>query len=94
MRYLPFFLFFSSHIFAQQSAVFKVYLPTQGILLDKGWKWQGGDNPNFAKVDFDDSKWESIDPTKDIFDLPQIPKTGQIGCSGLGLVLIVLLRGD
>ncbi len=41
-------------------------LPQQGILLDKGWKWHAGDNPDFAKADFDDSAWESIDPTKDI----------------------------
>ena len=38
-------------------------LPKKGILLDKGWKWHAGDNPDFAKKDFDDSKWESIDPT-------------------------------
>ena len=53
-------------------------LPPQGILLDKGWKWHAGDNPDWAKADFDDSKWESIDPTKDIFDLPKIPKNGEI----------------
>ena len=47
-------------------------LPPQGILLDKGWKWHAGDNPDFAKTDFDDSKWGSIDPTKDIMDLPQV----------------------
>ena len=48
--------------------VFKLdSLPKQGVLLDKGWKWHAGDNP-----DFDDSAWESIDPTKDIHDLPQI----------------------
>ncbi len=40
-------------------------LPEQGILLDKGWKYQAGDNPDWAKADFDDSKWESIDPTKE-----------------------------
>jgi len=47
-------------------------LPKQGILIDKGWKWHAGDNPDFEKVDFDDSKWESIDPTKDILDIPQL----------------------
>ncbi|MCU0339045.1 MAG: hypothetical protein MUE30_04115 [Spirosomaceae bacterium] len=53
-------------VFAQKTAVFKIdSLPTQGILLDKGWKWHGGDNPEFAKPDFDDSAWEGIDPTKD-----------------------------
>ncbi len=51
-------------------------LPPQGILLDKGWKWHAGDNPEWAKPDFDDSAWESIDPTKDIMDLPQVRKAG------------------
>jgi len=37
-----------------QSEVFRIdSIPTQGILLDKGWKWHAGDNPDFAKLDFD-----------------------------------------
>ena len=56
--------------YAQKSKPFQIdSLPKQGILLDKGWKWHAGDNPDFAKVDFDDSKWVDIDPTKDIMDL-------------------------
>ena len=51
-------------------------IPVKGILLDKGWKWHAGDNFDFAKPDFDDSQWESIDPTKYINDLPQIQKAG------------------
>ena len=51
-------------------------LPPQGVLLDKGWKFHAGDNPDWAKPDFDDSKWESIDPSKDIMDLPQVRKAG------------------
>ncbi len=47
-------------------------LPKEGILLDKGWKWHNGDNPDFAKTDFDDSAWESIDPTKSIKELKEI----------------------
>lgn len=55
-------------------------LPPQGILLDKGWKWHAGDHPDWAKPNFDDSAWESIDPTKDIMDLPQLDKqNGSIG---------------
>jgi signal transduction histidine kinase len=67
------FFFLSLNAFAQQSDVFRIdSLPAQGILLDKGWKFHAGDNPDFAKPDFDDSAWEPIDPTKDIMDLPQI----------------------
>lgn len=60
-----------------QNEVFRIdSIPTKGILLDKGWKWHAGDNPDFAKPDFDDSKWESIDLTKLMDDLPQIQKAG------------------
>jgi two-component system, NtrC family, sensor kinase len=73
---LPILLFlFCINASAQKVEPFKIdSLPKQGILLDKGWKWQAGDNPEWAKADFDDSAWESIDPTKDIFDLPQLHK--------------------
>jgi two-component system, NtrC family, sensor kinase len=70
------FLLFSLNAFAQKQAIFRIdSLPKQGILLDKGWKWHAGDNPDFAKADFDDSAWENIDPMKDIYDLPQIRKS-------------------
>ncbi|MFN8347767.1 MAG: ATP-binding protein [Spirosomataceae bacterium] len=63
-------------------------LPPQGFLLDKGWTWHAGDNPDFAKADFDDSKWESIDPTKDIMDLPQLDKeSGRIGWFRLRFII-------
>ena len=61
--------------FAQDSTVFHIdSLTTEGVLLNKGWKWHEGDNPEFAKADFDDSSWESIDPTRTIHLLPQISK--------------------
>ncbi len=68
-------LFLSLNAFAQHAAFRIDSLPKQGILLDKGWKWHAGDNPDFAKADFDDSKWESIDPTRDIYYFPQVRKS-------------------
>ena len=70
-------------------AVFRIdSLPAQGVLLDKGWKFQTGDNPGWAKPAFDDGRWAGINPTKDIFDLPQLDKaTGQIGWFRLRLRL-------
>ncbi len=62
-----------SNVFAQKQEVLRIdSLPAQGILLDKGWRWHAGDNPDFAKPDFDDSQWASVDPTKDIHDFPDI----------------------
>ena len=49
-------------------------LPAEGITLDKGWKFILGDNPNYANSNYDDSKWQPIDPTKDIYDLPELQK--------------------
>ena len=59
--------------------VFKVdELRQQGILLDKNWKWHAGDNPDFAKPDFDDSAWERIDPTKEVMSFPKF-QASEIG---------------
>lgn len=84
-----FFAFIYNFGFAQKEKVFRIdSLPKQGILLDKNWKWHAGDNPEWAKVDFDDSKWERIDPTKDIFELPQLDQeNGQIDWFRLRFVL-------
>jgi two-component system, NtrC family, sensor kinase len=46
-----------------------------GIVLNKGWKFQAGDNPAYAHPDYDDSMWQPINPTLDIYDLPQMRNT-------------------
>ena len=67
------FLFLSLGAFSQKKEFFQIdSLPKEGILLDKGWKWHAGDNPDFAKADFDDSKWEDINPILTIPELPNI----------------------
>lgn len=60
----------------QSSVVTIRQLPPTGVWLDKGWKWHAGDNPDWAKPEFDDSAWENIDPTQDIMDLPKVRKAG------------------
>jgi len=70
---LLFLLLLPVFAFAQQRDVFRIdSLPNEGILLDKGWKWHAGDNPEWAKPGFDDAKWGEIDPIKDIMDIPQL----------------------
>ncbi len=80
MKVLTLILFlFSFNILAQKSDVFRIdSLPIEGLLLDKGWKFHAGDNSEWAKPDFDDSAWDVIDPTKDLYDLPQI-RQSEIG---------------
>jgi signal transduction histidine kinase len=57
-------------------AVFRLdSLPTQGIVLNQGWRWQAGDNPTWANPDVDDRHWQAIDPSQNITELPQIRQT-------------------
>jgi two-component system, NtrC family, sensor kinase len=73
-RYLNYFLLvFSFPAFAQKGEVFTIdSLPKNGILLQYGWKYKNGDNVEWARSDFDDTSWKTIDPTKDISKLPEV----------------------
>jgi signal transduction histidine kinase len=85
---LLFLLLFPIYVFSQQREVFRIdSLPKEGILLNQGWKWHTGDNPEWAKADFNDAKWGDIDPTKDIFELPQLPRSGEIGWFRIHLLI-------
>jgi len=62
--------------FAQSNQPFNIkHLPKQDTLLS-GWKFQAGDNPQWASVGFDDSKWQPIDPGKDIQDFSKLTNGG------------------
>jgi two-component system NtrC family sensor kinase len=68
-----FLLFLSLNALSQNNDIFHIdSLGSKGVLLNKGWKYQTGDNLDWAKPDFDDSAWTPIDPTKDIAALPEI----------------------
>ena len=67
----------STQCFSQEKSTHIFYLDSfseSGILLDRGWKFHPGDNPEWASPQFDDSNWENIDPTLDLYYLPQIKK--------------------
>src|SRR5689334_9288574 len=68
----------SKNCFSQDSTIHVFYLdklPPKGVLLDKGWKFHNGDDPDYAKPNFDDRSWQSINPTLDIHNLPEIAKS-------------------
>lgn len=45
-----------------------------GAVLGKGWRWQQGDNAEWALPGFNDSLWQPINPLLDVHhSLPQIP---------------------
>ena len=74
--FLLFFLF-TNKCLPQADAILHIdKLSSDGILLDKGWKFQVGDDITYANTLYDDKAWKTINPTLDIYDLPQIPKSG------------------
>jgi signal transduction histidine kinase len=63
-------------IFAQTGQAFNInQLPKEDTLLS-GWKFQAGDNQQWASIGFDDSKWQHIDPGKDIEDFSKLTRGG------------------
>jgi hypothetical protein len=68
---------FSSFCFSQDStdSVFHINkIPSEGILLNKGWKFHAGDDSAWSKPEFIDKDWEPIDPSQDIRHIPQFQK--------------------
>lgn len=50
--------------FAQNPPVYFLHLdslPPQGVAIDKGWKFHGGDDTSWASTGLDDSKWQTVD---------------------------------
>src|SRR5579863_4510044 len=69
----------ATHCFSQDTSgnVFRLgKLPPNGIILDKGWKFQPGDDPVYARPCYDDSKWQDINPNLEMDDQPPAVKTG------------------
>jgi two-component system NtrC family sensor kinase len=70
-----FFILFTALQASDTSQVFHLNkIPRNGISLDKGWKFHAGDNADWAKPGINDSNWNDIDPSKDIYYLPQVKK--------------------
>ena len=44
-------------------------LPQEGVLLDKGWKFHAGDNPEWARPEYDDSEWKPVSPAYPIHQI-------------------------
>ena len=71
------FVLFTNRCLPQDATIFHVdKLSSDGILLDKGWKFKVGDDPAYVNEGYDDKAWKIINPAFDIYDLPQIPKSG------------------
>jgi len=53
-------------------------LPSEGVLLEKGWKFHAGDNPEWARQEFDDHDWQVLNINQPIARLPQLTKNNII----------------
>ncbi|TDN40218.1 hypothetical protein A8B98_15165 [Hymenobacter sp. UV11] len=51
-------------------------LPPAGLLLSQGWRYHAGDDPAWARPDFDDRRWAPLDPTRRRRALPPAAQAG------------------
>ena len=88
--------FTSSFCFAQNSADSVFYInkiPPEGIVLDKGWKFHTGDNPEWSKQGYNDKEWTSINPTIELHHLPLL-REAEIGWFRLKMQVDSSLQGE
>ena len=57
------------------AAVLITQIPTDGLLLTD-WRFRPGTDSAGASPQLNDSQWDTIDPTKDIRDLPPLQRAG------------------
>src|SRR3954453_4130516 len=64
------FLFF----YASFSQVEIKAIPIGGVMLNEGWKLNSGDNAIYSTPNFDDSKWQAVNPASDVHSVPELWK--------------------
>lgn len=89
-------LFFSlGKVAAQDSSAARFNLdsiPGNGLLLNRGWTFMPGDNPEWSNPDFNDDNWKPENPTDEIHHLPEV-RNARIGWFRLKLNVAPGLRG-
>ena len=72
---------------AQQRVIVLDTLPKSGvIMLEKGWRWHAGDNQAWANPTLDDSRWDSLRPTRTL-NTQDKPLAAGIGWLRLHLII-------
>ena len=67
-------------------------VPLGGSVLDKGWRFRAGDDPAYARSDYDDARWAAINPNQLPGQLPQLAGV-RVGWLRLRLAVADSLRG-
>jgi len=65
-----------SNLFAQGAPVFQLNKLSKQDTILSGWKFEAGDDPKWAAVNFDDSKWKRIDAGQDVLGFKELHKSG------------------
>ena len=70
------FLVLFASLYAQKDSAYYLSAEMPGYTnqlkpIVKGWKYQKGDDPKWAAVNFDDSKWKNIAPYIDLASFPE-----------------------
>src|SRR5688572_1602278 len=65
-----------SQEFGSQVFHLKSITAQRGAILDKGWKFHAGDNQEWAKPDYDDKHWQSVNSTLQLHQLPAVQEAG------------------
>ena len=85
---------FALHADGQNSSnVFRIDEIPTNLLLNEGWEFKAGDNPEWSKQDLNDGGWSPIDPTLELHNLPQVKNAG-IGWFRLKLQVDSSLMGE
>ncbi|MDB5236285.1 MAG: hypothetical protein JWR44_3278 [Hymenobacter sp.] len=63
-------------------------LPENGLLLATGWRYRAGDDPAWARPSFDASAWDTLNPAREVNQLPPRLRTG------IGWLRLRLRPGD
>ena len=48
----------------------------RGVVLNKGWKFQAGDDPQWSKTEYNDNRWQPINPALKLYRLPSVKAAG------------------
>ena len=79
LKLFIFSIFITGECFSQEEPSFIFHLdsiPQQGVNLDQGWKFHTGDDPQWAKTEYDDNAWQPVNPTLQLHQLPMVKEAG------------------
>lgn len=75
LSHLIVFLFVATHVAAQKGIPAYNEIPAGGLYLTEGWKYNPADKTVFAEPGYEDSQWDTVNPTEMLHYLPHLKGT-------------------